>query len=90
MTDGSDSGVLRQSTVDSRKFQYGSGTLYTGCPSLFKALDMEDGHIPTFWLLLQCRKLIKKPLVLYRALDRDPIMLGIMNQGVVKQVAALV
>ena len=31
----------------------------------------------------------KKPLVLYRAPNRDPIMLGIQNQGLLSQVPTL-
>ena len=37
----------------------------------------------------KCRSLIQKPLILYRALSRSPIILGLQNQGFLNQVPTL-
>ena len=34
-----------------KKFQHGCRMLYAGC-TFFFGLWLEDGHVPTFWLLL--------------------------------------
>ena len=42
------------STVDSTKLEYRCGTIYAGCCSFFSfGLELEDGQVPTCWLLLQ-------------------------------------
>ena len=38
-------------TVDSNKLEHGCRLIYAGIPSLF-GLGLQDGHVPTFWLLL--------------------------------------
>ena len=38
-------------TVDSKKLEYGPGTINAGFPSSV-GFGLEDSHIPTFWLLL--------------------------------------
>ena len=39
--------------VDTTKLEYEAwGCVLAGCPSF--VLESEDGHIPTFWLRLQC------------------------------------
>ena len=38
-------------TVDSQKLEHGCRMIYAGVPSFF-GLGLEDGHVPTFWLLL--------------------------------------
>ena len=47
--------ALRESTrsppVDSKKLEHGCRMIHAGFPSLF-ALGLEDGRVPTFWLLL--------------------------------------
>ena len=40
-----------ESTVDSEKLEHGWRMIYAGFP--FFVLGSQDGHIPTFWLLLQ-------------------------------------
>ena len=39
------------STVDSKKLEHGCRVIYAGLP--FLVLARKDGHVPTFWLLLQ-------------------------------------
>ena len=38
-------------TVDSNTLEHGCRMMYAGFASLF-GLGLEDGHVPTFWLLL--------------------------------------
>ena len=38
-------------TVDSKKLEHGRRMFYTGFASFF-GLGLDDGHVPTFWLLL--------------------------------------
>ena len=38
-------------TVDSKKLEHARRVIYAGFPSLL-GLGLEDGHVPTFWLLL--------------------------------------
>ena len=42
---------LKQFTVDSKYLEHGWRMINDGFPSFF-GLGLEDGHIPTFWLLL--------------------------------------
>ena len=37
--------------VDSKMLEHGCRVIYAGFPSFF-GLGLEDGHVPTFWLLL--------------------------------------
>ena len=38
-------------TVDSKELEHGCRLIYAGIPSFF-VLGLEDGHVPTFWLLV--------------------------------------
>ena len=42
---------LRNPTVDSKKLEHGWRMIHAGFPSFF-GLGLEEGHVPTFWLLL--------------------------------------
>ena len=37
--------------IDSKKLEHGCWMIHAGLPSSF-GLGLEDGHVPTFWLLL--------------------------------------
>ena len=50
-----DSGYL--CTVGFRKLENGSEMISAGLPSFF-GLGLEDGHIPTFWLVLNRRHML--------------------------------
>ena len=52
--------------VDSRKLEHACRVLYAGCPSFF-GVGLEDGHVPTFWLLLQV------PYLLLMAIAVSPV-----------------
>ena len=66
---------------------------------LFRGLldsAQDSSDFPEFWSyrawLFQaasCRKLMKKPLVFYGALNGDPTILGIQNRGFLFQVLTL-
>ena len=61
-------------TVDSNKLEHGCRIVHTGVPSFF-GFGLEDGHVPTFWLLLYCRPLwhvALQSVCLHRSLDIWP------------------
>ena len=43
---------ISRPTVDCKRLDYGCRRMYAGFPSDFRS-GLEDGHVPTFWLLLQ-------------------------------------
>ena len=49
--EGSRSDDCPRFTVDSKKLEHGCGMIHAGFLSFF-GLGLEDGHVPTFWLLL--------------------------------------
>ena len=42
---------MEANTVDSNKLEHACKVIYAGFPSFF-GLGLEDGHLPTFWILL--------------------------------------